>query len=103
MSTRTIALTVTLVVALVSSMVIDAAPVGGFSEERLLNVRSTLQSAVAGGELPGVITVVWPKGEPVQLNALGWRDIEFGAIFTSSTLRRSLRLTAGSMAVCSCG
>lgn len=88
MSTRTIAPTVLLVVALVSSIVIDAAPVGGFSEEKLLNVRSTLQSAVAGGELPGVVTVVWRNGELVQLNALGWRDIERKLPMEANTIFR---------------
>ena len=47
---------------------------GGFSPKRLQTVTSTMQGFVDRGELGGVVTLLWRKGEVAQVNALGWRD-----------------------------
>ena len=76
MPTRSIALSAALVAAFVSTVATQPPAPGGFSPDKLLRVRLALDSAIAAGELPGVVTLVWRKGALAQLNALGWRDIE---------------------------
>ena len=60
----------------------------GFNAERLAAVRSTLQASIDAGALPGVVTLVWRKGELAQVNALGRRDIERGLPMAADTIFR---------------
>lgn len=48
----------------------------GFSAEGLAKIPLLLQKTVDSGELPGVVSLIWHKGELVQANAVGMRDIE---------------------------
>jgi CubicO group peptidase (beta-lactamase class C family) len=47
---------------------------GGFSPERLKDVTTAMQGFVDRGELGGVVTLLYRKGEIPQVNALGWQD-----------------------------
>jgi CubicO group peptidase (beta-lactamase class C family) len=60
----------------------------GFDPEKLAAVRLTLQASIDAGELPGVVTLVWRKGELAQVNALGYRDIERGLPMEADTIFR---------------
>jgi CubicO group peptidase (beta-lactamase class C family) len=105
MSSRSIALSVALVAAFVSTAATQPPAAGGFSADKLLMVRSTLDSAIAAGELPGVVTLVWRKGALAQLNALGWRDIErklpmeAGTIFRIASMSKPITSVAALMLV----
>ncbi|HEY1632900.1 MAG TPA: serine hydrolase domain-containing protein [Rhizomicrobium sp.] len=65
----------------------------GFSAEKLAAVPAMLQGVVDGGDLSGVVTLVWRKGEDVQVNAIGKRDIEAGKPMTRDTLFRIASMT----------
>ncbi|HTE40994.1 MAG TPA: serine hydrolase domain-containing protein [Steroidobacteraceae bacterium] len=52
------------------------ASISGFSHERFASIPPMLQSAIAAGAFPGVVSLIWHKGKIVQCNALGMRDIE---------------------------
>jgi hypothetical protein len=62
MPIRTIAVVILFATAFVSSLAMEAAPAGGFNADKLLNVRSTLQSAIRDRQMSGVVTAVWRNG-----------------------------------------
>jgi two-component system LytT family response regulator len=72
MPIRTIAVVILFATAFVSSLAMEAAPAGGFDADKLLNVRSALQSAITDRQMSGVVTAVWRNGELAQLNALAY-------------------------------
>ncbi|MFZ1989666.1 MAG: serine hydrolase domain-containing protein [Alphaproteobacteria bacterium] len=59
---------------------------GGPSAEGLLTAKAVAQGAVDSGDIPGVLTVLWHKGELVQLNTLGMRDPQQKLPMTHDTI-----------------
>ncbi len=49
---------------------------GGFNQATLAKIPQTLQEIVDKGAVSGFVTLVWRKGEVVQLNAVGHRDVD---------------------------
>ncbi|MCP4905616.1 MAG: beta-lactamase family protein [bacterium] len=47
---------------------------GGFSAKRLEAVTTALQDAVDRGEVGGIVTLLFRRGEVAQVNAVGWQD-----------------------------
>src|ERR1700744_202005 len=68
-------------------------PVTGFSAEKLAFIPPALQGVVDAGDLSGIVTLVWRKGQDVQFNAIGKRDIESGAPMQRDTLFRIASMT----------
>ena len=54
----------------------DPRPPLSLSTEQLARIRAAAQQAVASGDIPGVVCLVWRRGELLQLDALGLRNIE---------------------------
>ena len=55
-------------------------------EAALAKVKAAAQGAIDSGDIPGVITVLWRKGELVQLNAFGVRDVAQKTPMTRDTI-----------------
>ena len=66
---------------------------GGFLEAGLAQIPPALQAVVDAGDLSGFVTLIWRKGEVVQVNAVGHRDVEAGAPMTRDTLFRIASMT----------
>jgi CubicO group peptidase (beta-lactamase class C family) len=66
---------------------------GGFLQAELAHVPAALQAVVDAGDLSGLVTLIWRKGEVVQVNTIGRRDIEAGAPMTRDTLFRIASMT----------
>jgi CubicO group peptidase (beta-lactamase class C family) len=66
---------------------------GGFKSDALAQVAPALQSIIDQGTLSGAVTLVWRKGEIVQLNTLGKRDIAKGLPMERDTLFRIASMT----------
>ncbi len=67
-------------------------PTTAFSEG-LAAIPAMLQGIVDAGDLSGMVTLVWRRGEEVQLNTLGHRDIENKKPMTRDTLFRIASMT----------
>jgi CubicO group peptidase (beta-lactamase class C family) len=65
----------------------------GFKVEGLAAVAPAMQGVIDAGDLSGVVSLVWRKGEEVQLNTLGKRDIENNKPMTRDTLFRIASMT----------
>lgn len=48
----------------------------GFDQATLAKIPEALQAIVDQGAVSGFVTLVWHKGEVVQLNTIGWRDVD---------------------------
>ncbi len=48
----------------------------GFSPEGLARVQAPAQNSIATGDLPGVVTLVWRKGQLAEIQTAGLRDID---------------------------
>lgn len=46
------------------------------SAEQLARIAAAAKNAVATGDIPGAVCLVWRRGELLQLDAVGLRDIE---------------------------
>jgi CubicO group peptidase (beta-lactamase class C family) len=66
---------------------------GGLAAEALGGIAPMLQGVVDAGDLSGVVTLVWRKGEVAQVNALGYRDIAARAPMSRDTLFRIASMT----------
>lgn len=66
---------------------------GGLSAEVLAQIPPALQAVVDAGDLSGFVTLIWRKGEIVQLNTIGWRDVAAEAPMTRDTLFRIASMT----------
>ena len=53
-----------------------AKPKNAYSAAALADIRATAQGAVDSGDIPGALTVLWRKGELVQLTTAGLRDAQ---------------------------
>ncbi len=60
----------------------------GFDPARLARIGPALQDFVDRGELAGVVTLVSHRGEIVQAEQIGWRDIESRTPMAADTLFR---------------
>jgi CubicO group peptidase (beta-lactamase class C family) len=65
----------------------------GFSPQGLAQIPATLQGFVDQGSLSGAVTLLWRKGEVVQLNTVGFRDLAAKAPMTRDTLFRIASMT----------
>ncbi|HEX4711432.1 serine hydrolase domain-containing protein [Phenylobacterium sp.] len=66
---------------------------GGFVQAGLAQIPPALQAVVDAGDLCGLVTLIWRKGEVVQVNTIGRRDLEAGAPMTRDTLFRIASMT----------
>lgn len=66
---------------------------GGFSSERLAEIPKALQAVVDAGDLSGFVTLLWRKGEVVQVNTVGWRDVAAKAPMQRDSLFRIASMT----------
>ena len=65
----------------------------GFNQDVLAQVGPTLQGIVAQGTLSGAVTLLWRRGEVVQVDLVGHRDIEAGLPMERDTLFRIASMT----------
>src|SRR3954451_2444108 len=66
---------------------------GDFVAAGLAQIPPALQAVVDAGDLSGVVTLIWRKGEIAQVSALGHRDIEAKAPMARDTLFRIASMT----------
>jgi CubicO group peptidase (beta-lactamase class C family) len=55
--------------------------------------RSSIEQAVEGGLLSGAVTLVWHRGEVLQVNEIGHRDVDAGLPMQRDTLFRIASMT----------
>ena len=73
---------------------------GGFPSEGLASVRAPALNAIATGDLPGVVTLVWRKGRLAEIQTAGLRDIERklpmerGTIFAIASMSKPVTVAA---------
>ena len=73
---------------------------GGFSPEGLASIRAPGQNAVASGDVPGVVNLVWRKGQVAEIQTAGLRDIERklpmepGTIFGIASMSKPVTVAA---------
>ena len=65
----------------------------GVDAAALAKIPPALQAVIDAGDLSGFVTLTWRKGEELQFNALGHRNIETGAPMTRDTLFRIASMT----------
>ena len=65
----------------------------GLTPADLTQATAGLQAVVDAGDLAGVVTLVWQGGEVVQVNTVGWRDLEAKAPMARDTLFRIASMT----------
>jgi len=66
----------------------------GFSAARLAQVTAAMQGYIERGEVPGVVTLVWRRGEIAQFDALGHFDHERSQPMARDTLFRIASMTS---------
>ncbi|HEY7852798.1 MAG TPA: serine hydrolase domain-containing protein, partial [Caulobacteraceae bacterium] len=64
-----------------------------FDPQILAQVPVALQGVIDNGDLSGAVTLIWRKGEIVQVNTLGRADIETGRAMARDTLFRIASMT----------
>ena len=63
--------------AMAAGIEVKAEPsVGRFSANALESFRAPAVRAVAAGDVPGVVSLVWRKGEVAEVNTIGLRDVQ---------------------------
>ena len=65
----------------------------GFASDRLAALPSELQSFVDSGDLSGVVTLIWRRGQIVRVDAHGWRNMEARLPMQRDTLFRIASMT----------
>ncbi|WP_250510447.1 serine hydrolase domain-containing protein [Caballeronia sp. GACF4] len=65
----------------------------GFDSARLAEMRAAMQRFVDSGEVAGIVTLTWRRGEIAQVDALGWRDTGTRTPMTRDTLFRIASMT----------
>src|SRR3989344_3955789 len=65
----------------------------GFNRDALAGVAPALKGLVDQQALSGMVTLVWRRGEIVQVDAIGHRDIEAGLPMERDTLFRIASMT----------
>ncbi len=71
----------------------DKVETTGFDASRLAAIAPAMQGVVDAGDLSGMVTAVWRKGEEVQLNLVGKRDIANNLPMERDTLFRIASMT----------
>ena len=66
---------------------------GGLAAETLAQIPAALKGVIDAGDLSGFVTLIWRKGEIVQVNTLGYRDIAGRVPMTRDTLFRIASMT----------
>ncbi len=66
---------------------------GGFVQAGLAQVPAALQAVVDAGDLAGVVTLIWRKGEIVQVNTVGYRDLASKAPMARDTMFRIMSMS----------
>ena len=66
---------------------------GGFLQAGLAQIPPALQAVVDAGDLSGLVTLIWRKGEVAQVTTLGKRNIEQGKPMERDTLFRIASMT----------
>jgi CubicO group peptidase (beta-lactamase class C family) len=66
---------------------------GGFVQAGLAQIAPALQAVVDAGDLSGAVTLIWRKGEVVQVETLGSRDLAAKAPMQRDTLFRIASMT----------
>jgi CubicO group peptidase (beta-lactamase class C family) len=69
------------------------AKASGFDADELAKIPPLLQSAVDTGSISGIVSLIWRKGEEVQFNAVGQRNVEAGTPMTRDTIFRIASMT----------
>ena len=59
---------------------------GGFSAEGLARIGPILRTSVDTGDTPGVVSLIWRRGEVVQVDTAGFRNIECKLPMERSTM-----------------
>jgi CubicO group peptidase (beta-lactamase class C family) len=65
----------------------------GVFQAGLAQIPAALQAVVDAGDLSGFVTLIWRKGEVVQVNTIGRRDVEADLPMTRDTLFRIASMT----------
>jgi len=65
----------------------------GFNRDALAGVGPALKGLVDQGALAGIVSLIWRRGEVVQVDAIGHRDIEAGLPMERDTLFRIASMT----------
>ena len=68
-------------------------PGGSFNTEALAQAPGVLAGTIEAGDLSGAVTLIWRKGEVVQQECLGKRNLETGAPMERDTLFRIASMT----------
>ncbi len=71
----------------------DKVETTGFDAGKLAAIAPAMQGVVDAGDLSGMVTLVWRKGEEVQLNLVGKRDIANNLPMERDTLFRIASMT----------
>jgi CubicO group peptidase (beta-lactamase class C family) len=71
----------------------DTGTLQGVDQAALAQIAPALQGVIDAGDLSGFVTLIWRKGQELQFNALGHRDIEAGKPMTRDTLFRIASMT----------
>src|ERR1700744_4337111 len=71
----------------------DTGTLQGVDQAALAQIAPALQGVIDAGDLSGFVTLIWRKGQEIQFNALGQRDIEAGKPMTRDTLFRIASMT----------
>jgi len=71
----------------------DTGTLQGVDAAALAKIPPALQGVIDAGDLSGFVTLIWRRGEELQFNALGHRNIETGAPMTRDTLFRIASMT----------
>ncbi|MFC3079737.1 serine hydrolase domain-containing protein [Phenylobacterium terrae] len=69
------------------------AHIGKLNRQALEQIPPALQAIVDAGDVSGFVTLVWRKGEVVQVNTIGRRDIAAGKPMTRDTMFRIASMT----------
>jgi CubicO group peptidase (beta-lactamase class C family) len=67
--------------------------IAGFDSAKLAAIPGMMQGVVDSGDLSGMVTLIWRKGEIVQLNTIGKRDIQNTLPMDRGTLFRIASMT----------
>lgn len=70
-----------------------AQALGGFNRDMLAGIGPALKGLVDQGALAGVVTLIWRRGEVVQVNTIGQRDIAAGLPMERDTIFRIASMT----------
>ena len=65
----------------------------GLDADELAKIPPLLQGAADTGSISGIVSLIWRKGEEVQFNAVGKRNVEAGTPMTRDTIFRIASMT----------